>query len=51
MRYLVFSKGFAPFFTFNFNFIDNVEMIVFDLCKKTYTQNGIDWDEIEIDKL
>jgi hypothetical protein len=51
MRYLVFSKGFSPFYTFTFNFIDNVEMIVFDLYKQKYTQNGIDWDNIEIDKL
>jgi hypothetical protein len=51
MRYLVFSNGFAPFFTHVFNFIDDCGMIVFDLMEKQYTEDGINWDKIQIDKL
>lgn len=57
MRYLVTSKTdkFIPFLTHWFdaenNFNPEMDMVVYDLSNKTYTQNGIDWLLIEIDHL
>lgn len=55
MRYLIITNTEEPFFTEWFiaenNFNASLGMIVFDLSKKLYTNDGIKWNEIKIDHL
>lgn len=53
MRYLVTSKKFEPFFTKWFTVENNLskDMTVYDLHLNKYIKYGMDWTEIEIDKL
>ena len=55
MRYLIVTKNQPPFFTNWFdaenNFDASVDMIVFDLQRLVYTENGTDWVDIEKDSL
>jgi hypothetical protein len=55
MRYLIITDEiYNPFLTdvFNIenNWIEDIGMKVFDLKLCKYTDNGIDWNDIEIDK-
>jgi hypothetical protein len=53
MRYLITHPDEKPFLTnwfdYENNYIEN--MIVYDLQNATYTVNGIDWIDIDIDNL
>ena len=59
MRYLITTNlllsGQHPFFTnwFNIenNFNSEIEMVVYDLYLNKYTEDGINWYEIEFDHL
>ena len=59
MRYLITTNlllsGQRPFFTNWFNvekdFNSEIEMVVYDLHYNKYTEDGINWYEIEFDHL
>ena len=55
MRYLITTSDHCPFFTDSYtdenNFTYGCEMVVFDLFNHTYTNDGVMWQEIEIDHL
>lgn len=55
MKYLVTSDKYDPFFTNWFDlqnhWNDEINMAVYDLVNKIYTEDGINWHDIEIDHL
>lgn len=57
MRYLVTTLNHSPFLTEwfdpenHFNPDPDMGMVVYDLFKKTFTTNGMDWRNIELDSL
>lgn len=55
MRYLVTTKDNAPFLTKYFDdenhFNNEVGMVVYDLIKNIYTDDGITWKHLEVDHL
>jgi len=55
MKYLIYTNDFPPFFTdyyeYNNHYNPDIEMKVFDLINKKYTEDGISWKNIETDHL
>jgi len=57
MQYLVTTLNHSPFLTEwfdpenHFNTDPDMGMVVYDLFKKTFTTNGVDWRNIELDSL
>ncbi len=54
MRYLISEKGFIPFLTNHYNpenFNIGTWMIVYDLHQMKYTEDGVEWNNIEEDSL
>jgi hypothetical protein len=55
MRYLITTKNEPPFLTrwfeYENHFNPELGMIIYDLSANTYTTDGINWLEIEIDHL
>jgi len=55
MKYLITADGVPPFITKWFeienNWIEEINMIVYDLVNMVYMTDGISWQEIQIDHL
>jgi hypothetical protein len=55
MRYLITTDNYPPALTDIFDaenhFNEAIGMIVYDLLDSTYTDDGVNWKEIEIDHL
>ena len=55
MRYLVTAKDHKPFFTSYYTsencFIPEAGMVVYDLVNRIYTEDGENWQDIDIDHL
>lgn len=55
MRYLITTNVQAPFLTNWFDmenhFSPSVQMVVYDLLRKKYTDDGVTWKDIKTDQL